>query len=137
MHLKDSHKEYELLELDRSYPCPACKHGSLIPITLTEAWGCDRCKQIFECTTELNAISKLGSPYPHQKTWKWNGKQWVISKKAFLARLRERTLRIRAGAIFVLLWIGWTLLALVGISLSVRPLILLSLVVMFWVVLRR
>ncbi|MEL6490361.1 MAG: hypothetical protein AAFV85_22865 [Cyanobacteria bacterium J06634_6] len=134
---KHSKKECQYLDLEQSYPCPACKHGSLIPITLTEAWGCDRCKQLFERTSEPDTVTKLSSPYPHQKTWQWTGKHWVANQKAILNRWRDAAFRMRIVTVFVLLWMGWTLLAFAGISLSIRPLILLSLVVMFWVVLRR
>ena len=134
---KSSKKERQCLDLEQCYPCPACKHGELIPITLTEAWGCDRCKQLFERTSEPDTVTKLGSPYPQQKTWHWTGKHWVANQKAVLKRWRDAAFRMRAMTAFVLLWIGWTLLAFAGISFSIRPLILLSLVVMFWVVLRR
>ena len=66
-------KEPATLELEKTYPCPSCKQGTLIPITLTEAWGCDRCKQIFERTETLHSVSKLSSPYPQQRLWQWDG----------------------------------------------------------------
>ncbi len=133
MHLKETHQ----LDLDQSYPCPSCKQGELIPITLTEAWGCDRCKQIFELKAEPNTIGKLTTPYPRQRTWTWNGKHWLLNKKAMRSTLSDVSMWNRAGILFVFLWLGWRLLALTEFSLATRALILLSLVVMFWVVLRR
>ena len=133
VHLKETHQ----LDLDQSYPCPSCKQGALIPITLTEAWGCDRCKQIFELKSEPNTIGKLTTPYPRQRTWKWDGKHWILNKKELRSSLTDVSAWNKLGVILVLLWLGWTLLALTGFALALRALILLGLVVMFWVVLRR
>ena len=133
MHLKETHK----LDLDQSYPCPSCKQGELIPITLTEAWGCDRCKQIFELFAEPDTIGKLSTPYPRQRTWKWNGKHWILNKKALKSSLSDVSAWNKGGVRLVLLCIGWTLLALTDFAFALRALILLGLVVMFWVVLRR
>ncbi|MEL6816998.1 MAG: hypothetical protein AAFP03_19705, partial [Cyanobacteria bacterium J06598_3] len=82
-------KETAVLDLDTSYPCPSCKQGQLIPITLTEAWGCDRCKQIFEKQPDANTIGKLASPYQRQRTWRWNGQQWVMSSKLVKPRATD------------------------------------------------
>ncbi|MEL7144004.1 MAG: hypothetical protein AAFZ17_12135 [Cyanobacteria bacterium J06650_10] len=109
----------------------------MIPITLTEAWGCDRCKQIFELKAEPNTIGKLTTPYPHQRQWKWNGKHWVISKTNLQSTLNGLSVWLKIVLPVILLWGGWTALSLTGLSIFVRALILLVLVVMFWVVLRR
>lgn len=37
----------EKLDFNSEYPCPCRRRGRLVPITLTEAFGCDRCQQIF------------------------------------------------------------------------------------------
>ncbi|MEM6452292.1 MAG: hypothetical protein AAF635_06035 [Cyanobacteria bacterium P01_C01_bin.69] len=133
MHLKESQQ----LDLDQSYPCPSCKQGELIPITLTEAWGCDRCKQIFELKPEPNTIGKLTTPYPRQRTWKWNGKHWVLNKKAMKASLSDVSVWSQVCVLMIALWLGWTLLVPTGFPFALRALILLGLVVMFWVILRR
>jgi len=133
VHLKGTYQ----LDLDQSYPCPSCKQGELIPITLTEAWGCDRCKQIFELQAEPNTIGKLTTPYPHQRTWQWDGKHWILNRKALKLSLTDLSVWNQVGASLFFTWLGWKLLALIGLPLSLRALILLSLIVMFWVVLRR
>ncbi|MEL7334474.1 MAG: hypothetical protein AAFN12_19670 [Cyanobacteria bacterium J06560_2] len=133
MHLKES----QYLDLDKSYPCPSCKQGSLIPITLTEAWGCDRCKQIFELKAEPNTIGKLTTPYPRQRQWKWNGKHWVLSKNSLKSTLNEASVWVKFVLPPLFIWALWNAFTLAGLSISISALILLALVVMFWVVLWR
>ncbi|MEL6604401.1 MAG: hypothetical protein AAFP20_14375 [Cyanobacteria bacterium J06614_10] len=130
--------EKQLLDLDQTYPCPSCKQGTLVPITLTEAWGCDRCKQIFELKPQPNTIGKLTTPYPRQRTWQWTGKNWVLSGNRLKSSLTEAYIWTRVALLPMLFWLVWTLLALTGLPAQVRiALILLTLVVMFWLVLRR
>jgi len=130
-------EEPQTLDLDSSYPCPSCKQGWLIPITLTEAWGCDRCKQIFELKAQPNTIGKLTTPYPRQRLWKWNGKHWVLSKSTLQSALGETPIGNSILLLPILLGIGWSVLTLIGLSIAIRTLILVALVVMFWVILRR
>ena len=137
-HKLHKHKiENHPLDLESSYPCPSCKQGLLIPITLTEAWGCDRCKQIFELKAEPNTIGKLTTPYPHQRQWQWDGKQWVIKKPQLQSTLHATVSWLKIVLLIVLFWGSWTVLDIVGLSVFLRALILLALVVMFWVILRR
>lgn len=130
-------KDSQILDLNKNYPCPSCRQGSLVPITLTEAWGCDHCEQIFELREEPNTIGKLSTPYHRQRTWRWNGKQWVMGSK--LAKPTTVDFMVAIAFLVCLFWLGLMLPALTGLSLPVgiAALILLALVVMFWVVLRR
>ncbi len=131
-------KETQLLDLNQVYPCPSCRQGSLVPITLTEAWGCDRCKQIFELRPEPNTVEKLTTPYPRQQIWQWTGKHWVL--KSSLFKIIAATLAVWARLLLLpaLFWMCWTLLSWTGLPLLIKGvLILLALVVMFWLVLRR
>lgn len=130
-------KETQTLDLDKSYPCPCCHHGSLVPITLTEAWGCDHCEQIFERREEPDTIGKLATPYHRQRAWRWDGKQWVVASK--LVRPTVVDLVVAVAFLVCLFWLGLMLPALTGLSLpiGIAALTLLALVVMFWVVLRR
>ncbi len=134
---KQSSEETHALDLDRSYPCPSCKQGWLIPITLTEAWGCDRCKQIFELKPQPNTIGKLTTPYPRQRLWKWNGKHWVLSKNTIKSALSTPPIGSNILLLPILLGISWGVLTFIGLSIASKTLILVALVVMFWVVLRR
>ena len=136
--LHNKHKaENPPLDLESSYPCPSCKQGLLIPITLTEAWGCDRCKQIFERKAQPNTIGKLTTPYPHQRQWQWDGKHWTLRKPHIGSTLNATVGWLRVVVPIVLFWGSWTILGMLGLSVFLRALILLALVVMFWVILRR
>jgi len=128
-------KEKQLLDFDQTYPCPACRHGMLVPITLTEAWGCDRCKQIFESRAEPNTIGKLATPYHRQRTWRWNGKSWVVGSK--LVRPKAINAITLTAGVIALLWIGLSQAAPPSVLvLGVLALVLL-LVVMFWMLQQR
>ena len=125
------------LNLEQSYPCPACRQGTIEPITLTEAWGCDRCHQIFERRAESNTIGKLSTPYHRQRNWRWNGAQWILTGKSE----KPTAFNAAAIAIGVFFWFfvlsrielsGFSAAFLLGVTVAV-----LLLVVMFWVLRRR
>lgn len=131
-------KETQLLDPNQVYPCPSCKQGALVPITLTEAWGCDRCKQIFELRSEPNTIEKLTTPYPRQQIWLWTGKHWVLKSSPLKDIVTALMVWARLLLLPALFWVCWTLLSWAGLSFLMKgALILLTLVVMFWLVLRR
>lgn len=129
--------EHQSLVLEQSYPCPICRQGQIEPITLTEAWGCDRCRQIFERRAESNTIGKLSAPYYRQRSWRWDGKQWVLVGKI----VRPKSFNVAtATALGFLLWIVLSRIDLSGISsifLLGVTVAILFLVVMFWVLRRR
>jgi ribosomal protein L37AE/L43A len=130
VHLEDN----QSLDFDKAYPCPSCRQGSLIPITLTEAWGCDRCKQIFE-KTEANTIGKLATPYHRQRTWRWNGKQWVDSAQRLPADIiKSWSVITLLGA---LLWIGLSRIDVAPFLIIGILALIILLVVMFWVLRQR
>lgn len=64
------------IDLTADYPCPCRRQGRLIPITLTEAFGCSRCQQIFAVRENGDTIEQLSTTYPYKKTWRWTGRQW-------------------------------------------------------------
>lgn len=131
-------REKQLLDTEQAYPCPSCKHGELIPITLTDAWGCDRCKQIFELRPQPNTIGKVSTPYPRQRTWHWNGQKWQPTRNRAKSNVTDTYSWVKIIFLPGLLWLIWTLSIGFGLILPVRiALILLVLVVMFWLVLRR
>jgi hypothetical protein len=43
---------------------------------LTEAFGCDRCQQIFVLKENGQVIEQLSSIY-HKKAWRWTGYRWT------------------------------------------------------------
>lgn len=63
------------IDLSKEYPCPCRRKGILLPIALTEAFGCDRCQQIFVVKENGAAIEQLSSIY-HKKVWRWTGYRW-------------------------------------------------------------
>jgi hypothetical protein len=71
-------RQYQVQKIDLSneYPCPCKRHGRLQPIVLTEAFGCERCQQIFVLKENGQAIEQLSSIY-HKKTWRWTGYRWT------------------------------------------------------------
>lgn len=65
------------IDLNTEYPCPCRRRGCLIPITLTEALGCNRCQQIFVVEESGYTIEQLSTSYPYKKVWRWTGNRWV------------------------------------------------------------
>ncbi len=64
------------VDLDAVHPCPCRRQGNLCPITLTEAFGCDRCQQIFVIRPDGHTLEQLSSHYPYKRLWYWTGNQW-------------------------------------------------------------
>ena len=132
-------KKAEKIDLNTEYPCPCRRRGKLVPITLTEAFGCDRCQQIFVVEDNGHALEQLSTTYPYKRTWRWNGSTWQIIN----SRLGESYMPVALGIIFVLviIWlplalrlasgsniIAW---ALVAVLLAVLP------ALMVWLTYRR
>jgi hypothetical protein len=97
----------EKLDFNSEYPCPCRRRGRLIPITLTDAFGCDRCQQIFVVEDNGQVLEQLSTTYPYKKAWHWNGSTWNIVHP----KLGESYLPVALGIIFVLVII-WLPLAL-------------------------
>jgi len=64
------------IDLNGDYPCPCRRQGNLVPITLTEAFGCNRCQQLFVLDESGYVIEQLSTNYPYKQAWRWNGHQW-------------------------------------------------------------
>ncbi|TAE56717.1 MAG: hypothetical protein EAZ87_17770 [Nostocales cyanobacterium] len=129
----------EKIDLNSDYICPCRRKGRLVPITLTEAFGCDRCQQIFVVEDNGYALEQLSTTYPYKQAWRWTGNTWIKIQP----RLAESYLPIALGIIFVLviIWlplalrlangssiIAW---ALVAILLAILP------AIMVWLTYRR
>lgn len=100
-------QKHEKIDLNTEYPCPCRRKGQLVPITLTEAFGCDRCQQIFVVEDNGHVLEQLSTTYPYKRTWHWIGNNWRIVP----TRLGESYLPVALGVIFVLVII-WLPLAL-------------------------
>ncbi len=97
----------EKLDFNSEYPCPCRRRGRLVPITLTEAFGCSSCQQIFVVQDNGYTLEQLSTSYPYKKAWRWTGNSWNVVHP----RLGENYLPIALVVIFVLVVI-WLPLAL-------------------------
>lgn len=95
------------IDLDSEYPCPCRRKGWIKPILLTDAFGCDRCQQIFVVKENSDQLEQLSGAYPYKRAWRWNGQRWLPVH----SRLGEMYLPIVLGMIVVLLviWLPLTL----------------------------
>ena len=129
----------EKIDFNNEYPCPCRRRGQLIPITLTEAFGCDRCQQIFVVEDSARVLEQLSTTYPYKRAWRWTGSGW----KVVHPRLGESYLPVALGIIFVLviIWLplalrlasgpGIITWALVAVLLAILP------ALMVWLTYRR
>ncbi|MBV6621416.1 MAG: hypothetical protein KI793_00420 [Rivularia sp. (in: Bacteria)] len=127
------------IDFNNEYPCPCRRRGRLIPITLTEAFGCDRCQQIFVVEENARVLEQLSTTYPYKRAWRWTGSGW----KVVHPRLGESYLPVALGIIFVLviIWLplalrlasgsGIIAWALVAVLLAILP------ALMVWLTYRR
>jgi hypothetical protein len=136
--LVQSHKP-EKIDLNTEYACPCRRRGHLVPIVLTEAFGCNRCQQIFVVEDNGYILQQLSTTYPYKRAWRWIGNNWRIVHP----RLGESYLPIALGIIFVLVII-WLPLALQWINGSgiiawaiIAGLLPILPVLMFWLTYRR
>lgn len=95
------------IDLQRQYPCPCRRRGTLQPIALTEALGCDRCQQIFVVEESGCALEQLSTHYPYKRIWRWTGHRWKMARFGWGATY----LPVAVGIILVLL-VVWLPLAL-------------------------
>jgi len=127
------------IDLNAEYPCPCRRRGRLVPITLTEALGCDRCQNIFVVTEDGQGIEQLPTNSPYKRCWNWNGNQWCVAN----TRLRESYLPMSLVIVIglVVFWLPY----LLGLPLgpSVIPWVILAVLLatlpalMVWLAYRR
>ncbi len=95
------------IDLNMEYSCPCRRKGRLIPITLTDAFGCDRCQQIFVVEGNGYILEQLSTTYPYKRAWLWKGSGWQMVQRPVAVSY----LPIALSIIFVLVII-WLPLAL-------------------------
>lgn len=71
------------IDLNADYPCPCRRRGRLIPILLTEAFGCDRCQQLFVVEDNGYVLEQLSTSYPYKRAWRWVGNRWSVAQPRF------------------------------------------------------
>jgi hypothetical protein len=73
----------EKIDQTSAYPCPCRRPGELVPIALTDAFGCKLCQQIFVVKPGGYILEQLVS-YPDRQCWQWNGQQWQLLRRPLL-----------------------------------------------------
>ncbi|MEA5552051.1 hypothetical protein VB713_13970 [Anabaena cylindrica UHCC 0172] len=131
-------KKPEKIDFNTEYTCPCRRRGQLIPITLTEAFGCDRCQQIFVVEDNGYILEQLSTTYPYKRAWRWTGNSWNVIQP----KLGEIYLPIALGIIFVLVIILPLALRLANGSSTitwaiVAALLVILTIIMFWLTYRR
>jgi hypothetical protein len=127
------------IELNSDYPCPCRRRGHLTPITLTEAFGCSRCQQIFVVEEGGYVIEQLSTTYPYKRSWRWTGHQWNVVHPG----LGDSYLPLALGILLVLLsiWLPVALNSGTGGSIILWAILALLLAVlpalMVWLAYRR
>jgi hypothetical protein len=126
-------KKPEKIDFNNEYPCPCRRRGQLTAITLTEAFGCNRCQRIFVVEDSGYVLEELSTTYPYKKAWRWSGNAWSVVHP----KMGESYLPVALGIIFVLVviwlplalrlantssWIAWVMLA---VLLALLPALML------------
>jgi hypothetical protein len=127
------------IDLNGDYPCPCRRRGKLTPIALTDAFGCDRCQQIFVVQDSGHTIEQLSTNYPYKRAWRWNGHQWIVVNPSLGKGYVPLTLLFMFALVFLLLLT--TLSAPAGSQVAFRVVAALVLSVMLafmlWLACRR
>lgn len=111
-----------------------------MPIVLTDAFGCDRCQQIFVVRDDGYVLEQLSSHYPYKRAWRWTGQQWRLDRSAISTSYVPLMMVVLFG-LMVLILLMATLQLPAGTQVAVRLLaaftVSLLLVFMFWLASRR
>ena len=109
-----------------------------MPIVLTEAFGCNRCQQIFVVEKSEYVIEQLSTTYPYKKAWLWTGSRWHQAtgwKEYYLP------IAFLCGVVFPGIWLVWVLNFHTGshnFFLVIVPVVLLEVVALInWLAYRR
>lgn len=101
------------VELDRSYPCPCRQRGTLQPIALMDALGCNRCQQIFVVDDAAgDRIEQVSAGYVYRRMWRWTGARWLVVRPPLADNYW--TIALCALSILVLAWLPLILKGLAG-----------------------
>lgn len=128
------------IDLNADYPCPCRRRGKIVPIALTEAFGCDRCQQIFVVRDDGYVLEQLSSHYPYKRAWRWTGQQWRLDRSVLGTSYVPLMMVVLFGLMVLILLLA-TLQTPAGAQMAVRLLAALTvsllLVFMFWLASRR
>jgi apolipoprotein N-acyltransferase len=127
------------IDTTADYPCPCRRRGRLTPITLTEAFGCTRCQQIFVVQDNGHVIEQLSTTYPYKRAWRWTGHQWNVAHSSLSRGYFPITLLMIFGLVFLLLLtvLQFPISASVAFRVIAALLLSMMLVLMLWLACRR
>ncbi|NJK51328.1 hypothetical protein HC931_27410 [Candidatus Gracilibacteria bacterium] len=125
------------IDLSSEYPCPCRRRGRLLPIVLTEAFGCDRCQQIFVVDEKNQVIEQLSTNYPGKRAWRWTGYRWITAHYGIGESGLPLILVIFLVVLFILLSLALRLLPSISMILTALAILLSIVVLMFWLAYRR
>ncbi|WP_088894639.1 hypothetical protein [Leptolyngbya ohadii] len=127
------------IDITTDYPCPCRRRGRLTPITLTEAFGCTRCQQIFVVQDNGHVIEQLATTYPYKRAWRWTGHQWSVAHSSLSRGYFPITLLMIFGLVFLLLLttLQFPISASVAFRVIAALLLSMMLVLMLWLACRR
>lgn len=133
-----THKSQKI-DLNEEYPCPCRRRGTLAPIALTEAFGCDRCQQIFVVQETGHTIEQLSTNYPYKRIWRWTGLQWLVVNPSLNKGYIPLTLLLIFALVFLLLvtTLKSPLISSVAFRVIAAFALSLMLVFMLWLACRR
>lgn len=127
---------HQKISFTAEYPCPCRRRGRLVPIVLTDAFGCDRCQQIFVVHDSGESIEQLSATYTPKKVWRWTGHQWSGQRSALMGRdILPLLLTALLGVVIVFLIA--TLNAEVGLRVGIVAVLFAMLALFFWFAYRR
>ncbi|MGC1248992.1 MAG: hypothetical protein WA865_22475 [Spirulinaceae cyanobacterium] len=132
-------RKAQKIDLSTEYPCPCRRKGHLLPITLTDAFGCDRCQQIFVVEENGKVLEQLSTGYPSKRSWRWTGNRWIDTRTKFKKFYIPLTLGVFTIVFLMIVWWLHTLPWDILLKVVILPLaVLLSLfAVIFWLAYRR
>ncbi|NJK34767.1 MAG: hypothetical protein HC919_07315 [Oscillatoriales cyanobacterium SM2_2_1] len=92
------------------------------PITLTDAFGCDRCSLMFVIDSDGHHLVQLGGIDPTHQTWFWSGTRWQLRRLGMSSGSRSA---IVLGSVLGLT-LMLTLNVFVPVTAVVFPLLLMA-----------
>ena len=124
------------IDFNTEYPCPCRRRGRLLPITLTEALGCDRCQHIFVVEENGQIIEELSTSYPYKRAWRWTGNRWITARRGAGHGYLRLVMGIFTTLSLVCLFLAWRTNSSLMFITVLGIIILLMLVMIFWLAYR-
>lgn len=118
-----SQKLVQKIDLSEVYPCPSCRHrGQIQGITLTEAFGCDRCQQIYVIRDGGFGLEQLSGAHPYRRLWRWTGHQWrqysQLPASSWLGLLVVIAIVLAISGFWLILSMSFRVLAVVAAGIA-------------------